>query len=263
MMRILFLLFSVFSLPFYTIGQCISEQQRPSWVDGYFQEENNSYIESVSGTGYTETEARNKAASIAIERRSLATGKRVDVQVQSGNVTISGNDNLTVKSRVIDEYRERCNGEYRVYLLMQTAKNPTYEYERVRVSENYPFSPRVFVPGMAQLHKGSKAKGVMFIIGEAAMLGGVVAFEGLRASAESKINTTQNAAQRQQYIDDADNMQNIRNGFIAGALALYAWNVIDGLVAKGKKHVLIGDANLKVMPYVAPQSQGVFLSFNF
>ncbi|MDR1811083.1 MAG: hypothetical protein LBR34_11900 [Prevotella sp.] len=245
--------------------QYTSSKERPSWVDGYFQEEANSYIESASASGYSEDEARNKAANIIIERRNLTTGARVNVQIQGSNVVVSGNNSLTVKARVIDEYREYSGGQYRVSLLVQTAKNPAWEYEAVQVTNDYPFSPAVFVPGMAQLQKGSKTKGIMFIAGEIALVGGVVVCEGLRASYESKINTTHNASDKQAYINDADNMQNLRNGFIAGAAALYAWNVIDGIVAKGKKHVIVlGDANLKITPHISPYvGSGITLSLNF
>lgn len=264
MKRIIILFFICLLIPTLTKAQCTSSQERPSWTEGFFQERDNSYIEAVSAKGYTEEEARNKAANIAIDRRSLATGRRVNVQVQGNNVVVSGDDDLTVKSRIIDEYREFCdNGQYRVSLLVQTAKNPQSDFERVTISEQYPFSPRVFVPGMAQLHKGSTTKGAMFISGEVALIGAVVAFEGLRSSYESKIKTTHNAKSKQNYINKADNMQNLRNGFIAGAVALYAWNVIDGIVGKGKKHVTIGETNIRILPYATSDAGGISLAINF
>jgi hypothetical protein len=244
----------------------IVAQSKPVWVDGYFHEAGNSYIEAASATGNTEDEARNKAAAVIIERRSLTAGKRVRVQVKGNSVTIDGKDELTVKARVLDEYRKHyARGEYRVSILVQTAKNPTFDFEQVKVTSRYNFSPRAFVPGMAQLHKGSIAKGTLFIAGEAALIGGIVFAENQRISYESKINTTHSAADKQTYIDNADNMQNLRNGFIAGAAALYVWNVIDGVAAKGKKRVIVlGDANLKIMPYIAPyMGNGIMLSLNF
>jgi hypothetical protein len=251
-------------LPHAVMGQHGAAPEKPAWVNGYFYEADNSYIESVSATGPAEDEARNKAAAIVIERRSLSTGKRVQVQVRGNNVMVEGNDELTVKSRILDEYVEHyAPGEYRVNLLVQTAKNPTYEYERVKVTTSYDFSSRAFVPGMEQLYKGSTTKGVLFIVGEVATVGGIVVCEGLRASYKSKINTTHSASDRQTYNSNADNMQNLRNGFIAGAAALYAWNVIDGIVAKGKKHIQIGDANLKIAPYASPYAGGISLAFNF
>jgi hypothetical protein len=250
--------------PALAAGQCYSSQKKPSWTEGYFMDEKNSYIETADATGYTEDEARNKAASIIIERRSATTGQRVTVQVRGNSVMVSGNDNLIVKARVIDEYRELCNGRYHVYLLVQTAKNPTFEFEAVKVSSDYGFLPGSFIPGMAQIQKGSKAKGILFIAGEIALVGGIVTAENLRASYTSKINGTHNADSRQTYINNADNWGNMRNAFIAGAAALYLWNVIDGIAAKGRKHVVIlGDNSMRITPFATPYAGGVSLAFNF
>lgn len=239
-------------------------QERPAWTNGYFEDVRNSYIECVSADGYEPADARKRAMQQIVERRSLASGTDATVSIQGNDVKVEGNHNLIAKARVIDEYVERIEpGRYRVYLLVQTAKNPTLEYEKVKVTERYSFSPRVFVPGMAQLYKGSTTKGALFIAGEVAAIGGIVAFESLRSSKESKINSTHNATLRQKYINDADKMQNLRNGFIAGAVAIYAWNVIDGIVAKGKKHVAIGQARLRITPYALPEVAGVKLCLNF
>ena len=127
----------------------------------------------------------------------------------------------------------------------------------------YPFSARVFVPGMAQLHKGSTGKGIAFIVGEALAVGGIVAFEGLRSSYKSKIITTHDVQDRQNYIDKTNNMQNLRNGFIAGALAIYAWNVIDGIVAKGKKQVELGHVELRFAPFATPEGGGLAMNIQF
>ena len=264
----IFVLICIVLFPRLVMGQCSSSQEKPTWVDGFFQDKNNSYIESTTATGATESEARNKAAQMVIERRSLATGQRVSVQVQNGSVVVTGSDELEVKARVLDEYRERCGNEYRVSLLVQTAKNPTFDFERVNVTNEYAFSPRVFVPGMAQLHKGSTGKGIFFITGQIALVGGIVITESLRADNASKINTTHNVSSKQKYIDNANMYENTRNVLIAGAAALYVWNVIDGITAKGKKRVLVlGDTQLNIAPYIAPQfgdvAGGVSLSFNF
>ncbi len=251
--------------PSLTMGQYVSPKECPTWVKkSFFADRPNSYTEVVSATGYSEANARDNAAQIIVQRRSIATGQRANISVQNGRIQVDGNDNLTVKARIIDEYNERmAPGEYRSHLLVQTAKNPELAFEPVTITDRYPFSARAFVPGMAQLHKGSTTKGVLFIVGEVAAIGGIVAFEGLRASNQSKINSTHNATDRQHYIDKADQMQNIRNGFIAGAVAIYAWNVIDGIVAKGKKHVVVGRAEMHFAPYASPESTGVAMSMNF
>lgn len=150
-------------------------------------------------------------------------------------------------SRYKDSHFDRQLGEYNAQL-----------------TGRYPFSARVFVPGMAQLHKGSKAKGLFFIVGEAACVGGLVIAESLRASYDSKAVSTQNSEQKKTYYNRADNCENIRNGLIAGAAVLYVWNVIDGIAAKGKKRtVMLGDARLRISPYATPQCGGFALSVNF
>ena len=132
------------------------------------------------------------------------------------------------------------------------------------ITGRYPFSGRVFVPGWAQLYKGSKGKGIFFIVAEAACIGGIVATEGMRASYESKYDSTHDADKKRSYANKADNCANLRNGFIAGAAAVYLWNVIDGIAARGKrKAFMLGDAQLRVSPYVAPQTGGFALSLNF
>ena len=236
---------------------------KPDWVKGYFRELPNSYIEVVSAFGYDLGSARDKAANEAIKRRNLATGTEATVSINGDNLRVESSHNLIAKSRILDEYIQHTATGYMVYLLVQTAKNPSYDFEPVTLSEKYPFSARVLVPGMAQIHKGSIGKGIAFISGEVAMLGGVVVFECMRSSYNTKINTTHNADARLQYIHKAKLMSGLRNGFIAGAAAVYVWNIIDGIVAKGNKHIMIGDASVRISPYVVPEHSGVMLTLNF
>lgn len=247
--------------PAYMMGQYT---KRPEWVNGFFTERMNSYIEVVSATGYSEDDARNKAVQDITKRRSLATGQRNDIHISNSDILITGDDNLTVKARIIDEYKERLSaGVYRVFLLVQTAKNPDYTLEPVTVSEQYKFSPRVFVPGMAQIHKGQNLKGILFITGEVTAIAGVITASGLRSSHESKIKRTHNAQSIQSHINKTDRCTNVRNGFIAGAVAIYAWNIIDGIVAKGKKHVVIGETKTTFAPYIDNYSTGLAFNLNF
>ena len=86
----------------------------------------------------------------------------------------------------------------------------------------------------------------------------------MRSSYESKFSSTNNADKRRSYANKADNCANIRNGCIAGAAVFYIWNVIDGIAARGKrKPFMLGEAQMKVSPYVTTQSGGFALSFNF
>lgn len=242
-------------------GQPVSSVKRPVWLDGFFQEAGCSYVEKVSAVGNSEKEARNQAGRIVIERRLNVTG--LDVEIRGDSIVVL-NSTLTVKSRVIDEFIEQTpDGRVRVNLLVQTAKHPECQYEWVWLSDRYPFSPRVFLPGMEQIYKGSKTKGALFITGEIVAAGGIVAFENLRVSKRSEFNRTHDVAARRKYSDDADKMRNLRNGFIAGAAAVYLWNIIDGCVAKGEERVWIKKTKMRVAPQITPQSAGMAWVLNF
>ena len=98
----------------------------------------------------------------------------------------------------------------------------------------------------------------------AAIIGGIVATESLRQSYKSKASSAFDTDQKRRYNSRATNCANVRNGFIVGAAAIYVWNVIDGIAARGKKQpLMVGDARLRISPYAAPQESGVLLSLNF
>lgn len=257
----------IFTILFPTLcwGQNYSDKEKPFWTNGYSSDHPNSVINAVSATGFSEKDARDKAFKLIIGNQSLATGQRSNVNVEkNGTITVTGQDNLTVKAQIRDEYSEHvAPGEFRYYLLVQTAKNPSYTLEPVNITNRYKFSPRVFIPGMAQIHKGQNVKGALFIGGEIAAVAGIIAFEGLRSSYESKIKMTHNATDIKNYIKKADDMKNIRNGFICGAVAIYAWNVIDGIVSKGKSHIEVGNADMSFIPYTDIQSAGLLMAINF
>ena len=251
MNRITLILFSVFmGFVFGVFAQ--NDNKKPEWAkDSYRKELKNSYLETIVVTTEVTTDAmRRKAREMLVERRRLTTGERVIFNEEETQSQVG----LTVYSKPLYEYidYEKEIG----YFLFQTLKKTNLEYEPIEYTDKYPFSARVFVPGMAQIHKGSTGKGVGFIIGEVALIGGIVTCEGLRASYESKITSTRNTVERQQYIDNASNMELARNICIAGAAAVYVWNIIDGCVAKGKKHI-------RVVPYVSYSTKGITATFNF
>jgi hypothetical protein len=247
-------------------GQPSSSREKPNWINEPARELNNSVIQVLKATGTTEDEARNKAVAEIGKWQSSSGGQRLQVQIKDGNAVIVGYDDLTVKARIKDEYCEKERfGQYRVYLLVQIAKNPdpSYKLERVDVTDKYDFSPRVFVPGMAQIYKGSKGKGVFFIAAEASLIVGAVIMENLRANENSLQKTTLDRATQEFYRDNAIMYKNIRTGMVAGAIVIYAWNIIDGWVAPGKKHIVVGSTKLQIAPYATPQSGGMALVLNF
>lgn len=212
-------------------GQCCfaQESETPFWTNGYFRDFQNSYIEVVSGKGYDYKVAKERAYKEVINRRSMTTGieSRVSLSGNNGNQHIYGDDNLIVSSRIIDEYTEHLGpGEYKVYLLVQTAKNPSYKLENVALTDKYPFSGRVFVPGMAQIYKGSKVKGGIMIAGTALGIGGIATCFAMKSNYLSSDDTKK-----------ATTCANVGYGCIAFTVAMYLYSLIDGIVAPGAKHI--------------------------
>ena len=236
----------------------------PKWKTAGLTDLNFSYVEVVFGDAQNVDEARDKAAAAIVQRRNLAAGSEVTVKVVDGKITSTGSQKMIVSARILDEYVEALPyGGWRVYLLVQTLKHPQYNFEPVTVTDEYPFSARSFVPGMEQLYKGQKTKGILFIAGEVACVGGIVISEGLRASNVNLISSTHNAQQRATYTDRANMWQNVRNGFIGAAAAVYVWNVVDAVVGKGARYIKAGDGSLTLIPYATPESTGFALNINF
>ena len=255
----------------------------------------NYFLNWGVGGGINEQQAMNEAWADAL-RRSLhelgvvgITNQDIDAVARKGiDAVVSFNK---MKRRIVcaTNLIYSANGMVKVYILIQVQRSvhgkddfyavdknicndpdfdralANYEKELKQwMDGDYGFSARAFVPGMAQLHKGSTGKGVFFIASEALLVGGIVVSESLRASYSSKINSTHDATDKKKYINDADNMENLRNGLIAGAAAVYIWNVIDGIVAKGKKRgIAFGNADLQIKPYATFDAGGFALVLNF
>ena len=120
-----------------------------------------------------------------------------------------------------------------------------------------------FVPGMAQIKKGSIVKGSCFIAGEVVFIGGIVVTECLRRNYAQQIAMTNNTALKQRFAYNANVCMISRNVCIAGAAALYVWNVIDGIVAKDRRQMYLGDVQLDFVPYATPYEGGLAFNLNF
>ena len=264
-MRRLLCLIGLVLVAFTAGAQYRTSSPRPVWLEESFQDGKYSYLEVVSAVGYDEGNARDKALQMIIVRRDFSTGARGQVRMDGDRIVVTGGGDVTVKARVLDEYTEHLSpGQWRVSLFVQTAKHPEYPFENVSITDKYPASAMAFIPGMAQIHKGSKGKGIAFIAAEVAFAGGIVFAEMSRQSNMNLINTTQNADNMLAYMNRAQNCATVRNICIAGAAAVYVWNVVDGLAARGKTHIAVGDfASLDMNPYMDNRSAGLSFALNF
>lgn len=251
--------------PLLTMGQNHNGlNEKPIWINGYFQEVTNSYLEVVSAFGYDKQEAKEKAIKEICNRRSLATGTDVNVSMDNGDLLVTSKHNLIVKARIIDEYAEHTYNGYNVYILVQTAKNPSYSYESVTISDDYGFSPRIFIPGMMQIYKGSKKKGSYIIAAEALSIAGIIICENQRSSYVNK--AIEQPRYAKEYSNKASKWESGRNIAIGAAACVYLYNIIDALAAKGNKRIIIGNSNINeftMTPHVSKNATGLSLAFHF
>lgn len=245
----------------------------------------NYFLSWGSGIGKTEADAKNAAWTDALNR-SFHELRVAGISKQDVNsVATKGIDGVVsfhkVKRRVVAESAPiRTADGVKVFILIQVQRNVngpddfydlnTKKYDdrafnlavadyNAQFSGRYPFSARVFVPGMAQIHKGSVAKGVIIIGAETACVGGIIATECLRSSYASKVNTTHNATHKRTYQNKASNCQNARNILIGAAVAVYAWNVIDGAVARGPRR----SPSMALGPCVVDDGMGLAMTIKF
>lgn len=221
---------------------------KPTWATASYKRTlDNSYLEVVVASGSDEDVVREKARVEIEKRRKLTVGEQ----------------SAAVKSGHIAEYWECRSTGVTGYFLYQTRSSLMAKPEHVVATDRYPFSARVFVPGMAQIYKGSIGKGIGIIAGEVVLVGGVVVTECLRLNYAKKINMTHNSSLKNQYAYNANACNIARNVCIGGIAAVYIWNVIDGIVAKGKPYVSVDGKTLSFMPYATTEDVGLAVNFTF
>ena len=178
---------------------------------------------------------------------------------------------LQIIYRKIDEYWEYVSyGDSRIYhcyALYAIANDPNREalFDEISFSKKYGASGmlRSFIPGYGQLYKGSKVKGLCIMGGEAALIGGVIAFENMRSNYYKKARQTQDAGHIKSYTSKANDYRTFRDVCIGGAVALYIYNLIDALVANGSKRTIVKKSGLALYPMASPEGNGLSLSYRF
>lgn len=148
--------------------------------------------------------------------------------------------------RIIDEYWYYTPEWAYGYFLVQVSKEKECtNWEKVEMNTTkYPFSARCFVPGMAQFYKGSNLKGGLIIGGEVLGVAGIVTSFSMKSSYEKLMQ--EDPKHKTAYSSSADMWQNIGYGCIAFTAAVYIYNVIDGAIAPGRKHIQLGSKSYEL-----------------
>lgn len=176
---------------------------------------------------------------------------------------------ISIGFRKADEYWEyisfpdgsrlyRC---YSLYALAQTTE--TARLDEISFTRKYGgrgFARSLIIPGWGQMYKGSTVKGISILGGEALLVGGIIVAENMRASYQNKWKQQKN----KNYLTKMDNCETARNVCIGVAAALYVYNLIDALVANGRKRTVVGKkGSILLAPSVDKDHAGMALSWNF
>ena len=231
MKRIFLLLASIFVYASFTMAQI--HREAPYWVTNpiYLDGNKSKVITKLNIFGVDQAEVKEKLRQAINEEYS--------------------------DFKIIDQYWKNSddnNWTYGSFLVQVCKGDKCANWERVEMNTTkYPFSARCLVPGMAQIWKGSKAKGGSMIALEAVGVAGIVASFSMKSSYERLM--TEDPQYVEDYSNKADLWQNIGYGCIAFTAAIYVWSFIDGAVAPGKKHMQIGSKSYDydLAPVVSPQ----------
>lgn len=179
-------------------------------------------------------------------------------------------EDLRVSASKKDEYweywedadRQRVYRCHILYALFNDVESSAFEGLQLTTGYGVQGMWRSLVmPGWGQLYKGSKVRGSCILGGEMVLIGGIIAGENMRSDYVDKARRTRNADFRRSYLSKADGWKNIRNICIAGGAALYVYNIIDALVAPGRRRAV--ERRFTFMPNVALGEGGVVVGYCF
>lgn len=258
-------------------GQALADK-RPPWMRGVFPEQSNPsyYFKVTQGYGTTPYEARQNAIAGLIG--DIARSRGVTVQGSDIMKTLSENLNGRLSEQtslqssyrldfeafdavfeIVDEYEDKKG----YHLFFQVAYNSEQViFDRIELTADYKgaaFWRSAIIPGWGQMYKRSMAKGVTFLTLEAASVLGIVICHNQSNSYYNKALVERNMDLREAYQDKSTTYRHIRNGCIAAAGAIYVWNIVDALTARGAKRYRKG----RIAPYADGSAQGIAFNMNF
>lgn len=264
--------------------------QKPKWVGNTPQEGNDTYkfVEIIS-TGASLTAARTNALSILAQDEQL--GHAVEASVQTGILTqvdqkfVNGEmtENIDDKMNIsvnlkgkdyklqalkVDEYvAGKSYGEIQLHTLYMVAVCNNPRFDRTYLTNSYGATPIAMsvIPGLGQWYKGSKVKGISMFAAEAAAIAGIIICDNQKASYVKKAKEQPKFIK--EYSSKADNWETGRNICIGVAAGIWVYNMVDAIVAKGARRVVVKRANgggLSMSPFAMPDGRaGVSFAYNF
>lgn len=270
-----------------------SEKMKPRWLSHKPVPTNPSFIYvDVLGRGATLEEARTDAFEQLARNEDLKStvevsvdrtvSKEIDQQMVNGVLNeqihtqaqvvfdVKGKQ-VSLTANLIDQYWEQVEVmgtlEYRCRCLYAVAVSPTLPplFDRVSFSRKYGARGlwrSLLIPGWGQMYKGSMVKGIAILSVEAVAVSGIFVAENLRASYVKKMKEQPRFYKT--YNTKADNWQNVRNGIICAAAAVYVYNLVDAIVADGAKRTIVEkNTAFRLSPVVYNDGAGLSVVYEF
>lgn len=262
--------------------------QKPKWIGNTPQELNHTYkfVEVVS-TGSTLESARHNAKEGLEDDTQLQEGIRIyrkikdnttidKSHVNGGNLNEIKKQHIEIETTVdgeqyqlqaikVDEYPTNSNGIVTLYTLYMVALCENPVFDRTYLTTSYGVTPVAMsiIPGLGQWYKGSKVKGISMFAAEAIAVAGIVVCENQRASYIKK--TKEQPKFAKEYSSKADQWDTSRNICIGVAAGIWVYNMVDAIVAKGARRVIVkrtDGGSLSMTPFAMPDG-GVGVSFAY
>lgn len=262
-----------------------SEKMRPVWLSDKTPRPTNAtfHYRVVEAEGKTLEDARHNCLLVLsedVERTWKVSGQgSQDIREVQANGDIDSRtvftyhydvagEEVSVTTTRYDEYWE-CRSypdgmRYHCYMLFGVADTAQPDFDRLAFTRKYGARGlwrSLIIPGWGQMYKGSTVKGLCILGGEVLLATGIIVTENQRSSYVKKMK--EQPQHLQTYNTKADNWSNARNVCIGATAALYIYNIVDALVANGRKRAVTQKkAYFSLQPAVG-DCNGIGLALNF
>ena len=265
-----------------TSGEC------PPWVNGDYPPKSNDtyYFMVTDGTGKTLNEARAdadlgivgslmRAAGVTVSGSQIERmlheerGTEIDERVTSQYEYNFELDRVHMAFKAVDTYWVKNGNTYNCKVLYEVAENPSrVTYDPVEYTTKYGARGlwrSMIIPGWGQMYKKSYAKGVIILALEAGALSTALVFNNQHSSYINKSKATTDPAAIKFYQNKANKARNMSSAFFIGAGAIYIYNIVDAIMAKGKmRYVKPNGQGFSFSPYFDPQTNfGLSIAYTF
>jgi uncharacterized protein YfiM (DUF2279 family) len=260
--------------------------QKPKWIGNTPRELNHTYkfVEVVS-TGSTIEQARQNAKERLEDDTQLQEGIRIyrktrgnttieKSRVNGGNLQEKKKQHIEIETSVdgeryelqavkVDEYS--YNSELHTLYMVALCDDPVFD--RTYLTTSYGATPVAMsiIPGLGQWYKGSKTKGISLFAAEAVAAAGIIVCENQKSSYIRKAKEQPKFSKK--YGSKADHWDTGRNICIGVAAGIWIYNMVDAIVAKGARRVIVKRADgggLSMVPFATLNSgAGVSFAFRF